>query len=109
MLFRSGAVSMFCNIGLLFLIIVLLYWWLGTAKEKRKVWDQALREKEDGPDEVTGGGPKPFSCDQCGAGVGEDDNFCPKCGERFDGVEEGSKPEAPAEAESTAPAKEDSE
>jgi hypothetical protein len=80
-----GAVSMFCNIGLLFLIIVLLYWWLGTAKEKRKVWDQALREKEDGPDEETGGGPKPFTCDQCGAGVGADDNFCPKCGERFDG------------------------
>ena len=83
-----GAVTMFCNIGLLFLIIVLLYWWIGTAKEKRKVWDQALREKEDGPDS----GPKPFTCDQCGAPVGVEDNFCPKCGERFDEVEGDEKP-----------------
>jgi len=90
-----GAASMFCNIGLLFLIIVLLYWWLETAKEKRKTWDIALRDKED--DVQKDDAPikddsleekKPFTCDQCGAGVGDNDNFCPKCGERFDGVED---------------------
>ncbi|MFO7618139.1 MAG: zinc ribbon domain-containing protein [Thermoplasmata archaeon] len=92
-----GAVTMFCNIGLLFLIIVLLYWWLGTAKAKRKVWDEALREKEEEADEKDGKATddalefKPFSCDQCGAPVGVDDNFCPKCGERFDGVDDDAR------------------
>ena len=91
-----GAASMFCNIGLLFLIIVILYWWLQTAKEKRKTWDVALREQEE-DEEKKSDEPliddsleekKPFTCDQCGAGVSVDDNFCPKCGDRFDGVED---------------------
>ncbi|MDD4308056.1 MAG: zinc ribbon domain-containing protein [Thermoplasmata archaeon] len=94
-----GAASMFCNIGLLFLIVVLLYWWLKVAKEKRRTWDEALREKEDEDGKKDDGTAtddaldekKPFTCDQCGAGVGEDDNFCPKCGERFDGVEDEPK------------------
>jgi hypothetical protein len=99
-----GAASMFCNIGLLFLIIVLLYWWLETAKEKRKTWDIALRDKED---EVQGNDAtvkddaldekKPFTCDQCGASVGAEDNFCPKCGERFDGEEDATSKETTSE------------
>lgn len=104
-----GAASMFCNIGLLFLIIVLLYWWLETAKEKRKTWDIALRDKEDEvqKDDKTVKDDaleekKPFTCDQCGAGVSADDNFCPKCGDRFDGVEdapsEEKKPDGPEDS-----------
>lgn len=91
-----GAASMFCNIGLLFLIIVLLYWWLGTAKAKRRTWDDALREKEAEADDKTMDDAldsKPFTCDQCGAPVGVDDNFCPKCGERFDEDEENTATE----------------
>ena len=99
-----GIPSMFCNIGMLFIILVLLYWWIGTAKEKRKSWDMALLDKEselekdmaadDG--ESIDDNDKPFTCDQCGANVGVDDNFCPKCGERFDEVEDDSG-ETPSE------------
>ncbi len=108
-----GIPSMFCNIGMLFVILVLLYWWIGTAKEKRRSWDMDLLEKEKEldkePEEKDD--TKPFTCDQCGAGVGVDDNFCPKCGERFDEVEE-DEPEV-AEEERPVPdsadsAKEDS-
>ncbi|MDO9537733.1 MAG: zinc ribbon domain-containing protein [Thermoplasmata archaeon] len=110
-----GAVSMFCNIGLLFLIIIILYWWLNVAKEKRKTWDVALRMKEEEdeeedkpkkgdskvlPDALDS---KPFTCDQCGAGVGEDDNFCPKCGERFDGEEEAENSDEPPKTEKEGP------
>lgn len=101
-----GAASMFCNIGLLFMIIVLLYWWLETAKEKRKTWDIALREKEDEVEKDKGpikdealDEKKPFTCDQCGAGVGENDNYCPKCGERFDGVEDDAPEEIPSDTQ----------
>ncbi|MCK5398251.1 MAG: zinc ribbon domain-containing protein, partial [Thermoplasmata archaeon] len=83
-----GIPSMFCNIGMLFVILVLLYWWIGTAKEKRAAWDIDLREKEavldDGDDAEEDDDSKPFTCDECGASVGVEDNFCPKCGERFD-------------------------
>ena len=87
-----GIPSMFCNSGMLFIILVLLYWWIGTAKEKRKAWDLDLIEKEDEREKDMASDDddddsKPFTCDQCGAGVGVDDNFCPKCGDRFDEVE----------------------
>jgi len=87
-----GIPSMFCNIGMLFVIIVLLYWWIGTAKEKRQSWDLDIQKKEEELkkelDDEDLESLKPFTCDQCGAGVGAEDNFCPKCGERFDEVEE---------------------
>jgi Na+-transporting methylmalonyl-CoA/oxaloacetate decarboxylase gamma subunit len=95
-----GSVSMFCNIGLLFLIIVLLYWWLMSARERRSRWDTELRAdaeakkgassepyvkteivKADGKEEL-------FTCTSCGAKVLASHNFCPKCGERFEGVED---------------------
>lgn len=105
-----GIPSMFCNIGMLFIILVLLYWWIGTAKEKRKSWDMALLEKENELEEETAiddtksdtldtDDDKPFTCDQCGASVSADDNFCPKCGERFDGVEGDSDETAARENE----------
>jgi hypothetical protein len=97
-----GALSMFCNIGLLFLIVILLYWWLGSAKEKRKQWQAELRteEPEDIPDEIeedeepADSDESPddsdgeFTCTSCGAPVSSEHNFCPKCGEKFDGIED---------------------
>lgn len=94
-----GMVSMFCNVGLLFLIVVLLYWWLGTAKEKRKQWQQELEdekakagedeeegapEEDEAPDEEDEG---EFTCTSCGSSVSASHNFCPQCGERFEGIE----------------------
>ena len=110
-----GIPSMFCNIGMLFVILVLLYWWIGTAKEKRAAWDIDLREKEavldddkseedDDDDEDL----KPFSCDECGTSVGVDDNFCPKCGERFDEVDDDEDSED-ADSESAAKSEEEPE
>jgi len=108
-----GIPSMFCNIGMLFIMLVLLYWWIGTAKEKRKSWDLDLAEKEAKQEEEMAGDDdessddsddKPFTCDECGASVGVEDNFCPKCGERFDEVEddeESEGAEAPSENEAS--------
>lgn len=106
-----GIPSMFCNIGMLFIILVLLYWWIGTAKEKRKSWDMDLLEKEEEREKEMIDDDKPFTCDQCGAGVGVDDNFCPKCGDRFDEVE-GEEPdseETETPEEEDAASKEDKE
>ena len=94
-----GIPSMFCNIGMLFIILVLLYWWIGTAKEKRRSWDLDLIEKEEEREkEMTDDGDddddKPFTCDQCGVSVGVDDNFCPKCGDRFDELEDEDETES---------------
>ncbi len=106
-----GALSMFCNIGLLFLIVVLLYWWLTSAKEKRKQWQEELRSEE--PEEKISDemekdeesadsaesadssesadfdkSGEDFTCTSCGAPVSSEHNFCPKCGEKFDGIED---------------------
>lgn len=95
-----GSVSMFCNIGLLFLIIVLLYWWLMSARERRSRWDTELRADAEAKKGATAGpDAKPetakiegkeelFTCTSCGARVLASHNFCPKCGERFEGVED---------------------
>ena len=90
-----GALSMFCNVGLLFLIAVLLYWWLGTAKEKRKQWLEPTDEEADDSDEdddtfdeeSADEDDGEFSCTTCGAPVSATHNFCPSCGEKFDGIE----------------------
>jgi len=95
-----GSVSMFCNVGLLFLIVVLLYWWLMSARERRSRWDKELKGEMDarkgasaGPDAKpetvkTDGKEELFTCTSCGAKVLASHNFCPKCGEKFEGVED---------------------
>ena len=106
-----GTISMFCNIGMLFVIVVLLYWWLGTAKEKRERWDTALREREDKGEEKEDkeeedkeevaivDEDEDFTCTECGAPVSASSNFCPNCGERFDGIEEEPAKEGESEEE----------
>lgn len=120
-----GLVSMFCNVGLLFLIIVLLYWWIGTAKEKRKSWLEETDDKDDAkkgtrkeapPDDDADdeddetvvndqasdeGAPSDegeFTCTTCGSSVSASHNFCPQCGEKFEGIED----EPPTEDEKEA-------
>ncbi len=87
-----GAFSMFCNVGMLFLIVVLLYWWLSSAKLRRKRWETAMREpeepsveKREEPEE-TKEEEGEFICTSCGAAVSTSHNFCPKCGEKFNGI-----------------------
>jgi hypothetical protein len=118
-----GTVSMFCNVGMMFLIIVLLYWWLGTAKEKRKQWQESMREDDkktdsdedddeaesadiadsDESEETTkstvDSSEEEFTCTSCGAPVSAMHNFCPNCGERFDGIEEEEETKTGEEAE----------
>jgi len=91
----ANLLNSFCNIGSFFFIIVLLYWWLGTAKEKRKEWQAELEvEKAQALGEEDSREPEPaedegeFTCTTCGSSVSESHNFCPQCGEKFEGIEE---------------------
>ncbi|MCK4267028.1 MAG: zinc-ribbon domain-containing protein, partial [Thermoplasmata archaeon] len=43
-----------------------------------------------------------FTCTECGAPVSASSNFCPNCGERFDGIEEGPAEEGEGEEEKPA-------
>jgi hypothetical protein len=63
--------------GMLFLIGLLMYWWLRKGKQEREKWRAELEESKP----KKGGG---FKCTSCGAEVGDDDKFCPKCGEKFE-------------------------
>lgn len=122
-----GALSMFCNVGLMFLIVVLLYWWLGTAKERRERWmDEAKERKEPAGEKEPEKEPVPsikepvpveveevkeeddkdmdddFNCTSCGASVNYSANFCPNCGEMFDGIEDDEDSEEPEASGETA-------
>jgi hypothetical protein len=61
---------------MLFLIGLLMYWWLRKGKLERQKWKAELEEATP----KKGG----FKCTECGAEVGDDDKFCPKCGVKFD-------------------------
>ncbi len=104
----------FCNIGMLFFIVVLLYWWMGKAKEQRKQWDETKEDIESEKETVVwkasdekkkdSDGKKKeadFSCTSCGADVHDDDDKCPKCGEMFDDDEEDEEPGEQKEADFT--------
>ncbi len=71
-----GMATIFLQVGMLFLIGLLMYWWLRKGKLERDKWRADLAE-------VT---PKKggFKCTECGAEVGDEDKFCPKCGVKFD-------------------------
>ncbi len=122
-----GALSMFCNVGLMFIIVVLLYWWLGTSKESRGRWmDEAKERREPAVEKESEKDPVPsekdpvpsekeaapaeveedednkeadkeegddFNCTSCGASVNYTANFCPNCGEMFDGIEDDEDPQ----------------
>ncbi|MCK5038422.1 MAG: zinc ribbon domain-containing protein [Thermoplasmata archaeon] len=84
-----GALNTFCNTGMLFFIIVLLYWWMGKAKEQRKQWDFSDDDRD------TRAFKKPeavFSCTKCGADVTDDDDKCPKCGASFEDEDDDDNP-----------------
>jgi len=109
-----GAVSMFCNVGLMFIIVVMLYWWLSSAKKRREGWMDAAKEGREEADEKAAEKAaekaKPvetesskdeketeaaedeedeeFTCTSCGGNVNHSANFCPNCGEMIDGVED---------------------
>lgn len=97
-----AVMTMFLQAGMLFLIGLLMYWWLRKGKEERAKWHTDLDESKP----PKGGGD--FKCTDCGALVGNDDKFCPKCGVKFDDADDGKKGDAkgaprPAEKELTEP------
>jgi hypothetical protein len=71
-----GVMTIFLQVGMLFLIGLLMYWWLRKGKIEREKWKAELNEAKP----KKGG----FKCTECGAEVGDDDKFCPKCGVKFD-------------------------
>jgi len=68
----KGIVQFITSDLMLFLIGVLLYWWLRKGKEMRAEW-------------ATAASGSTFKCSSCGASVSQDSQFCPKCGEKFEG------------------------
>jgi uncharacterized membrane protein len=71
-------------VGLIYYIIVALFWWIKKAKEEReKLLEEVEREELKGKLKKT-----EYTCSSCGAVVKEEDKVCPKCGEKFEGEEE---------------------
>ncbi len=85
-----GALNTFCNSGMLFFIVVLLYWWMGKAKEQRKQWGiPGVDDEKDGDKKTLKKPDAMFSCTKCGADVTDDEDKCPRCGESFDDGNDG--------------------
>jgi energy-coupling factor transporter transmembrane protein EcfT len=72
-----AVMTMLLQTGMMFLIGLLMYWWLRKGRMERSKWKIQMDE----PLEQKAGG---FKCTSCGATVGSDDRFCPKCGEEFE-------------------------
>jgi uncharacterized membrane protein len=75
-----GFANMIWTIAL-FYLVVLMYWWLGRAKERSQMWKERMEEmqKEEYAE---------FECDRCGSDVPGDAEKCPRCGATFDEEEE---------------------
>jgi ribosomal protein L40E len=89
--------NMFMNVGLIFFLILLLYWWTRKAKIERMKWGEEPAEegkqeekKEDEKIEEAEQEEKDvgYTCTDCGAEVSTDTVKCPKCGAKFEGFEE---------------------
>ncbi len=92
-----GVLSMFMNVGLIFFLILILYWWTRKAKIERMKWGEEPAEegkederKEDEKIEEAEQEEKDvgYTCTDCGAEVSADVDKCPKCGAKFEGFEE---------------------
>lgn len=105
----QGILILFMNVGLFYYMVIILYWWrksaqkdrmkiLGAPKDEEEAKAEELeeefseeeaegeevkKEKDEGKAEAVG----EYSCTACGADVAADDNYCPKCGEAFEGEE----------------------
>lgn len=103
-----------CNLGMLFFIVALLYWWMGKAKQQRREWEsaqeEALKPKQPEPFKARGPGagkkkkPADFTCTSCGGDAWEDDEKCQHCGEPFDDGTEGADEEDTAAGKPDRPA-----
>jgi branched-subunit amino acid transport protein AzlD len=111
----QGILILFLNAGLFFYMVIILYWWRKSAqKDRMKILgapegekeakaeelEEEISEEEAEGEEVKKEEDKEkaeargeYSCTACGADVAADDNFCPKCGEAFEGEEEGEEGE----------------
>ncbi|MFQ6059855.1 MAG: hypothetical protein ACE5KV_00970 [Thermoplasmata archaeon] len=71
-----GFANMLWTISL-FYLVVLMYWWLGRARERSEMWRQRMEamQKEEEAE---------FECDRCGSDVPADAERCPRCGAVFE-------------------------
>lgn len=88
--------------GLLFYVLVGMYWWTQRAKHDREKYLERV-DKDD-----TGGKPKSaFTCSSCGADVGESAAKCPKCGESFEDDDSGGEKGKSGDGKKSEPEKRD--
>jgi DNA-directed RNA polymerase subunit RPC12/RpoP len=80
---RAVPLAMFLNVGPLFYLLVLLFWWMERSKKRFEEQGGRL------PGKTAPKTTEKFVCSECGGDVPADADRCPQCGERF---EEDSKP-----------------
>lgn len=66
-----GMIQFLVSIWFLFALGLLLYWWLRKGQMMRREWADARKAAGT------------LKCSECGAMVGADASFCPRCGEKF--------------------------
>lgn len=71
----------FLNVGLWFVFMVILTWWLESSKKRMQDLQAA---KKEGAKPSSKAKQDKFVCSECGADVPGDAEECPQCGERFD-------------------------
>lgn len=83
-----GVISLFLNAGIIFFMVIALFYWRKTGQEDRRRWDEQQKAKEEKPKEEEKEEEEgDYECTKCGASVDADATKCWKCGEVFEGEE----------------------
>jgi len=90
-----GMMTMLLQVGMLYLIVLLMYWWLRKGRIERSKWTSGAYDKKASKSSTSSG----FTCTSCGADVDDTDKFCPKCGEKFEDEPKDAKKDEGKKAE----------